>query len=344
MAPRMVLITHGDLDGIVCALIARLIFGVKIEIFFCNHDKVNQIMLDQIDRFRNGDIDLLWTSDICPSDESIYDMIDVLYTEAEKAGAMWDRTNHGIFVSDHHDQTRPLAEGRGEYFFHTENSYNDSGADVFGRALWEIVGTGIPYEKALGIVRPTRAWDCWHVDSAWRRAGTMMNKLFQFLRRDKFIELMEQFGGMTFDYETPKGTEAFLGSLPMPAYKIIESLEDADRGTIAFKLKSVEFLEDPDGTRFAFMFSERLASELAHAALEEHPRAEYAAVINMNRGTVELRARDKGYNVGVLAKRMGGGGRQATAGYPIDIDDSSLLLNFRENFVQHMELHFTKDD
>ena len=46
------LFTHTDLDGIGCAILAKLAFGDNVNIEYCNYDNINE----SVKKFINGEI------------------------------------------------------------------------------------------------------------------------------------------------------------------------------------------------------------------------------------------------------------------------------------------------
>ena len=48
------LFTHNDLDGIGCAVLARLTFGKNVDITYCNYDEVDILVREYISKMDKG--------------------------------------------------------------------------------------------------------------------------------------------------------------------------------------------------------------------------------------------------------------------------------------------------
>ena len=72
------LFTHTDLDGIGCAILAKLAFGDNVNIEYCNYDNINE----SVKKFINGEInniDMCNITDISINDE-LANEIDKTFT------------------------------------------------------------------------------------------------------------------------------------------------------------------------------------------------------------------------------------------------------------------------
>ncbi len=62
------LFTHRDLDGIGCAILARLTFGENVDITYCNYDEVDVLVREYISKIDKGH-DTCFITDISIKDD-----------------------------------------------------------------------------------------------------------------------------------------------------------------------------------------------------------------------------------------------------------------------------------
>jgi len=101
---KIKLFTHNDLDGVGCAIVARLAFGDIVDVEYCAYKYINQKVLEFI----------------LGSDRMMYDHVYItdLSVNHEVAGLinkeMYKKPDQ-IILLDHHDSAKWLSESNEEY-------------------------------------------------------------------------------------------------------------------------------------------------------------------------------------------------------------------------------------
>jgi oligoribonuclease NrnB/cAMP/cGMP phosphodiesterase (DHH superfamily) len=105
----------------------------------------------------------------------------------------------------------------------------------------------------------------------------------------------------------------------LPEEKYIISIEENRRDSYIRKaLKNVRWGTDKNGRRVAAVFAEAYTSELGNAIIKQG-QADYALVVNAQRGKFSLRSRHD-LDISKLAEMSGGGGHKNAAGFSAELE------------------------
>ena len=168
------LFTHTDLDGIGCAILAKLAFGNNVNIEYCNYDNINE----SVKKFINGEINNI---DMCNiTDISIND---------ELANEI-DKTSTRFHLLDHH----PTALDLNKYNWcqvlieNEETHIKTSGTELYYH--WLISNEYLQRNDTLDrFVECVRDYDTWR----WSNLGESgiickkVNDLFYIYGKEEFI-------------------------------------------------------------------------------------------------------------------------------------------------------------
>lgn len=166
------LFTHLDLDGIGCAVLARLTFGENVDITYCNYDEVDTLVREYITKMDKGH-DTCFITDISIKDD-LASVIDKEY-----------KNNFRLF--DHHKTALAL----NKYDWCTvEVVNNKSGLQTCGTELFYeyLVGHEYLKEDVKDFVKLVTNYDTWR----WTEIGDMgliskkMNDLLYLYGREEF--------------------------------------------------------------------------------------------------------------------------------------------------------------
>lgn len=284
------LFTHTDLDGIGCAILAKLAFSDEVDIEYCNYDEINEKVESYIDNNVSGECHI--------TDISIKDTLTSRINE--------DCIGYQkIQLLDHHSTALEL----NKYFWcdvQIENKITHiktSGTEMYYK--WLIYNKYLKKHKRLDrFVKIVRDYDTWR----WSELGDegilckQVNDLLYLYGREKFISwcVLKICSNDTF------------------------KLDDTDKLLLDIKQKEIDdYIEEKDKQLFTlpmcgwiagFVFAEKYFSELGNRLCKMHPEIDFIAMIDMD-GTVSYRTIREDLDLGQnVAKQFGGGGHPKAAG------------------------------
>ena len=284
------LFTHTDLDGIGCAVLAKLAFGEDVDISYCNYDDIDTKVKEFISK-ENG-IDMCHITDIR--------IVDDIAKEI-------DEKFNNFYVLDHH----PTALYLNKYSWCTikiedeETHIKTSGTEMYYHWL---VDNGYLFKNNITekFVELVRNYDTWR----WSTLGEkgiickQVNDLLYLYGREKFIDWCL--------YEINEN-----GSFPY--------LSDSDELILNIKQREIDdYIEEKNEQLFispmcgkvcGFVFAEKYISELGNRLCKMHPEIDFVVMIDMASQTVSYRAVKDNIDLGNdVAKLFGGGGHPKAAG------------------------------
>ena len=282
------LFTHTDLDGIGCAILAKLAFGTEVvDIEYCNYDDVDS----KVEEYFNSDsVCECHITDISISNELAYKI-----SNSEKK----------YQLLDHH----PTALRLNEFAWcnvqieNEETNIKTSGTEMYYR--WLVDNNYLIKSYALDrFVELVRNYDTWR----WTTLGDkgvickQVNDLFYLYGREKFIDWCI--------------TEIYEDSFPY-LYESDELVLEIEQNNIDnyIKKKNEQMLIMPlCGMTCGVVFAEKYFSELGNKLCQMHPEIDFVAMIDMS-GTVSYRTVKDDIDLGKdVAKLFGGGGHAKAAG------------------------------
>lgn len=303
------LFTHTDLDGIGCAVLAKLAFGDNADISYCNYNEINLAVKDLISSGR--DYVMCHITDISISDNI-----------AQEIDANYDN----FYLMDHH----PTALTLNKYNWcnieiENPNSHiKTSGTEMYYN--WLIENKYLSKRETLDrFVETIRNYDTWR----WAELGVdgeickKVNDLMYLYGREKFINWCIE--------------EVHEGSFP--------KLHAADEMILDIKQKEIdEYIERKDkqliyteiqGKKCGVVYAEQYMSELGNRLCKMHPEIDFVAIIDMGNKTVSYRTTRDDIDLGNdIAKCFGGGGHPKAAGsqFTKEVQDkviSNIFINER---------------
>ena len=292
------LFTHTDLDGVGCAILAKLAFGEEVDISYCNYDDINENIMNYLNN-NDDSLSYIYITDISVNEE-VAELLD-------KRG--------GVVLLDHH----PTALGLNKYpwckvMVEDLNGIKTSGTKMFyhwlgmNGCLSEVLENNKALERFAELVRD---YDTWR----WSELGEegvickQVNDLMYLYGRDKFItwcisEIHDE---------------------------VFPRLYSADELLLNTKQKEIdEYVEEKNEQLFTspmcgrvcgFVFAEKYVSELGNRLCKMHPEIDYVAMIDMGSKTVSYRTVKDDIDLGKdVAQLFGGGGHPKAAGSEFSVD------------------------
>lgn len=292
------LFTHTDLDGVGCAILAKLAFGEEVDISYCNYDDINENIMNYLNN-NDDSLSYIYITDISVNEE-VAELLD-------KRG--------GVVLLDHH----PTALGLNKYSWckvmvEDLNGVKTSGTKMFYH--WLVMNGCLNEEletnEALSrFAELVRNYDTWR----WSELGEegvickQVNDLMYLYGRDKFItwcisEIHDE---------------------------VFPRLYSADELLLNTKQKEIdEYVEEKNEQLFTspmcgrvcgFVFAEKYVSELGNRLCKMHPEIDYVAMIDMGSKTVSYRTVKDDIDLGKdVAQLFGGGGHPKAAGSEFSVD------------------------
>lgn len=284
------LFTHTDLDGVGCAVLAKLAFQNEVDIEYCNYNEINEKVLEYINQ--NNNKVPIYITDISVNEE-VANLLD-------KRG--------NVQLLDHH----PTALELNKYSWCRVKVEDLSGLKTSGTKMFyhwlgmnECFSDELENNKSLDrFAKMVRDYDTWR----WTELGEegvlckQVNDLLCLYGREKFI---------SWCVSKICCNDSF-------------NLDDTDKLLLDIKQKEIDdYVEEKDKQLFTlpmcgriagFVFAEKYFSELGNRLCKIHPEIDFIAMIDMD-GTVSYRTIREDLDLGQrVAKQFGGGGHPKAAG------------------------------
>lgn len=287
------LFTHTDLDGVGCAILAKLFFADEPCITYCDY----------------GDIDhkvkkLLGNAEILQPEDKIF-ITDISISKELAKRIEASSLECEIKLFDHHATAEPLNKFLWCKVRTTDEEDNDltCGTKMFYDHL--VHQYGDLYKDSLcDFVDFVRQWDTWE----WKNTGDQgriakyLNDLLDIRGRYDFINhFVYQF--QTEGYCYLDDTDKML--LEIRQREIKEYIQKKSRQMLNPHIAAYSV---------GIVFADRFISELGNQLCELHPEIDFVAIIDIANQKVSYRTIRDDINLGVFAQHYGGGGHPKAAG------------------------------
>ncbi|MEW8963234.1 DHH family phosphoesterase [Paraclostridium dentum] len=317
---KIKLFTHTDLDGVGCAILAKIasvINNIDIDIDFCDYNNIN----DKVNDFLK----------IINSYDKVF-IIDISVNEevAEKL----DKYNDKVVLLDHHKTADFLNKYKWAHVYETLvvdleiNVYiKVCGAYLFLDYL--ITSNYLKNFEFLDIltdfVEVIREYDVWEWIEIDNILAKQLNDLLYILGKERFIEeFTKQLLNGKFVINDKLN---FL--LELEQEKIDDYIENKNKNLI---------IRDIKGYNVGIVFAERYISELGSRLMELHPELDFVVIINIDK-TISYRTNKNNIDLGEFAKIYGGGGHPQAAGSPVSDEVKNKIIDmlFEKKFTKGID-------
>lgn len=246
------LFTHTDLDGVGCAILAKLAFGKEVDIEYCDYNNVNEKVREYL-YTRDDSLSYIYITDISVNEE-IAKLLD---------------ERGGVYLLDHH----PTALELNKYswckvILEDLNGLKTSGTKMFYRwlSMNGCISEDLENNKSLDrFVELVRDYDTWR----WSTLGEdgfickKINDLLYLYGRDFFIEWCIS---EICDSEFPKLYVSDELVLKIKQNEIDEYIKEKDKNMITSSMC---------GYVCGFVFAEKYFSELGNRLCKMHPEIDF---------------------------------------------------------------------
>lgn len=295
------LFTHTDLDGIGCAILARLTFGENVDITYCDYDEVDTLVREYITKMDKSH-DTCFITDISIKND-LASVIDREY-----------KNNFKLF--DHHKTALEL----NKYDWCTVKTENNdiglmtSGTELFSKYLIDHKYLDVDVSDFVRIVTDYDTWR-WSTLGKEEQVSKDLNELMYLYGRERFetwcIRCIESGRFPHFDQESSL-------MLPFNRNEIEKYIKEKDK-TIIVKCNGKYM--------YGVVFADKYISELGNELCKLNRELDYIAIVNMSTRSVSYRTIKDDVDMGMIAKKYGGGGHPKAAGSKFDIYKLARFLD-----------------
>lgn len=312
---KIKMFTHTDLDGLGCAVIAKIAYGRNdtLDVEFCDYTNINERVKTFLLSSNRYDYDIMFITDISVNDEEVLKRI----TE-------FNLTNEAVLL-DHHATALSLNQFDWATVVVKDSSEKlTCGTELLYR--WFEMTHRLFFSRQVDdFVRYVTGWDTflWKTDEKSYSLSDSLNLLLNKYTKESFVYKMcyrleslynEPF---TFDAEDTSFVESkkferetYITNVMSSAYKTVSK----------------------DGKPIGILFStvKEFDSMLGNKYCEDNSDIDYCVIINIATGYMSLRSCKDNIHVDNIAKQHGGGGHDKAAGYIVKYNVEDLLdLGFR---------------
>ncbi|PLT32960.1 DHH family phosphoesterase [Bacillus sp. V5-8f] len=282
------LLTHNDLDGVGCGILAKLALKEHVDVSYNSISGLNYQVAAFLER---GDVDTeLFITDLSVSEEN------------EKRISDFVSSGGKVKLIDHHLSAEHLNQyGWASVTVSQPNGKQASATSLFYRYL---VQRGLLKSTAImdEFVELVRQYDTWEWDANNNVAAKQLNDLFFMFSIDEFEENIIQ-----------KLTQQSTFSFDELEKKLLDVEEDRVERYIRRKKREVYQMEV--GKYLAgIVHAESYHSELGNELSKEFPHLDYIAMIMVGGKRISLRTIHDDVDVSEVAAEYDGGGHQKASG------------------------------
>ncbi|MBP1308882.1 oligoribonuclease NrnB/cAMP/cGMP phosphodiesterase (DHH superfamily) [Paenibacillus sp. 1182] len=327
---KVVHVSHDDLDGRSPLILSRIAFSDKELITkACSYSRVDDIIEDLLNNELEKETSLMFITDISPSPEilsKIHDMVQEGYR---------------ILLIDHHDAKPEVPETKYKSWMKLDQTYPD------GRGT---AATSMYYDFlcSYDLIEPTpiledyielvRLYDTWEWEELEHLRAKRLNDYFFMSNWEEFDEqVILRLTNPEIIQETTAQYESGVRTL-FTFDENIEYMLDIEHkqieGYCKKKKKQIKLFEGSiDNTdriyKYGVVFAEKYQSEAGNFLCKEFmDEMDFVVLIDAGSKRMSLRRhKHKPVDVGAIALSLGGGGRPATAGCPLNAQTKHLFLD-----------------
>ncbi|SDO08934.1 Oligoribonuclease NrnB or cAMP/cGMP phosphodiesterase, DHH superfamily [Psychrobacillus sp. OK028] len=282
------LLSHNDLDGVGCGILAKLAFGEQVKVRYNSISALNR----EIEYFlenENQDT-FLFITDLTPNEENEKKLEDFYHEQGK------------LQLIDHHKSALHFNDYEWGYI-----SVEDSEGKLTS-------ATSLLYEYLVNkeLLKPTttlsefvelvRQYDTWEWEKNGNQRAHSLNSLFYLIAIEEFEEKM---------LERLRTSETF--NFDEFEKKIL--LMEEDKIDRYIRRKKKEIVQAKVGEHLAgVVYAETYHSELGNELGKEYPHLDYIAIVIMGGKRISLRTIYDHIDVSKIAGQFGGGGHQKASG------------------------------
>jgi len=294
------LLSHNDLDGVGCGILAKLAFGENVKVRYNSISSLNR----EIEYFLENDEPdtFLFVTDLTPNEDN------------EKRLKDFYNANGKVQLIDHHKSALHFNDYEWGYILVEDHEGKLTSATSL---LYEyLVSNKLlkPTAAVTEFVELVRQYDTWEWEKNGNHQAHSLNSLFYLISMEEFEEkIMERLRTSDhFDFD-----EFEKKILKMESDKIDRYIRRKKREIVQAKVG-----EHIVGVVYAETYHSELGNELG----KEYPHLDYIAIVIMGGKRISLRTIYDHIDVSEVAGRFGGGGHQKASGCTLTEEAYKLFV------------------
>ncbi|MFC7687307.1 DHH family phosphoesterase [Ureibacillus sp. GCM10028918] len=285
------LLTHNDLDGVGCGILAKLAFGPDVKVRYNSVASLNR----EIEFFLEND-----------SNETFLFITDLSPNEENEAKLHQYYSEHGnIQLIDHHKSALHLDEYEWGYVVVEDTAGNlTSATSLFYEYLVSM--DYLEATQALSeFVELVRQYDTWEWEKNENRKAHSLNSLFYLVSIDDFEETMIERLSTNSHFDFDEFENRLLN---MEENKIERYIHRKKREIVQAKVRDYYA---------GVIYAESYHSEVGNELGKEYEHLDYIVILNMGGKRISYRTIHDHVDVSKIAGHYGGGGHQKASGSTI---------------------------
>jgi len=300
--------SHDDLDGVGCGMLAKLAFGDDVSVSYCSYGNIEKRMKNFLSKKENEQRELYIT--------------DISVKDPQSIAKLEKRYQQGVplYFIDHHQTALSF------------NQYAWSAVKVTYEDGRKTSATSLYYEHLLekGLLERTsfldtfvelvRLYDTWEWEKEENLEAKRLNDLFYMIGLTQFEE--------TFLHRAKTADSFFFDD----TQKTILELEEKKIERYINQKENQMLYAWLDNYKAGVVYAENYHSELGNILNKRHPHLDFIVILNMGGKKISLRTIHEQVNVSKIASRFGGGGHPKASGCPMN--DQTLSYFVTDLFSQ----------
>lgn len=282
------LLTHNDLDGVGCGILAKLAFGQEVKVRYNSISSLNR----EIEFFLENDPPdtFLFITDLSPNEEN------------EKKLEDYFKEIGNIQLLDHHKTAMHLNDYEwGLVLVEDEEGNLTSATSLFYEFL---VSQNLlkPTNAISEFVELVRQYDTWEWEKNENQKAHALNSLFFLVSIDEFEEKMIERLTTNDEFDFDEFEKRLLNM-------------EEDKIERYIRRKKREIVQAEIGDYFAgVIYAESYHSEVGNELGKEYSHLDYIVILNMGSKKISFRTVHDHVDVSEIAGIYGGGGHQKASG------------------------------
>lgn len=303
-------ITHNDLDGVGCRVMANHIFGKEnVHTIHCHYDTVDE----QVKGFIGNYIQDGKVLAECPFDLFLITDIYIKFETGLLLNYFAQMMDTKVVLIDHHATGMSLGVFDWARVHDNNTGFKKSGTSM----MWdEFLNFKNCNHDLLGFRNMVDAYDTW----SWKENNTeiakQLNDLLYIIGIEPFVLRFTE----NVRVEFTQTELALLGAEKVREYDYIIKKEE--------QMRKIEV----DGMNFGLVYAEQYHSILGNILSAKHDHLHGIMIIDVGANKVSFRTVRDDVDLGrIVKKRYGGGGHAKAAGCALD--DLMLIAQIHENLI-----------
>lgn len=307
------LLSHNDLDGVGCGILAKLAFGDQVEVRYNSVSRLNYEVSSFLED-ENSQSTFLFITDLSVNEEN------------EKKLEQFYQDGGKVQLIDHHKTALHFNEYEWGFVQVEDKEGKLTSATSLLYAYFVKNGLLHRSETLDMFVELVRQYDTWEWEKNNNLEAKRLNALFFLFSIEEFEEKM---------LERLRTSETFYFE---PFEQKLLDMEETKMNQYIRKKRRQVIQAEVDDYLAGIVYAENYLSELGNELGKEYPHLDYIAMLNMGTKRISLRTIHDDVDVSAVAGTYGGGGHAKASGCTITLDA------FQNFVLDTFELEPLKED